>query len=265
MRMPPPDEIWTLDTKHVGRRVCLFEHLGSTNTLASKLSHRPNENGLVVIAREQSAGRGQHGRSWQAPSGSSVLMSVLLFPPPTLRRPALFTAWAAVSVCKTVGKLAEIDATIKWPNDVLIHGKKVCGILIEQRNTQDVNFPLASVIGIGLNVTQSAEWFDHAGLPDAISLASAAGLALDYEHVAKTLIGELDEQYHQLIAGDFHALESEWKRRLNLLGKAVIAEGIRETYQGQLVDMALAGVGIEVAPGKVVRLASEAIRRLRER
>ena len=82
---------------------------------------------------EQTAGRGQYGRVWTAPAGSSVLLSVLLFPPPALRRPTLLTAWAAVSVCETIQELANLSATIKWPNDVLINGRKVCGILIEQR------------------------------------------------------------------------------------------------------------------------------------
>src|SRR5206468_7692987 len=87
----------------------------------------------VVLAREQTAGRGQHGRAWQAPAGSSVLLSVLLCPPPALRRPALLTAWAAVSVCETILQLTGLQAKIKWPNDVLIRGRKVCGILIESK------------------------------------------------------------------------------------------------------------------------------------
>src|ERR1019366_3193428 len=129
--------------------------LDSTNSLALSLAHDPTQNGLVVIAHAQSAGRGQYGRSWHAPPGSSVLLSVLLFSPPTLRRPSLLTAWAAVSVCEAILKLADLDAQIKWPNDVLVQGKKVCGILIEQRTITHADFPLATVVGIGLNVSQT--------------------------------------------------------------------------------------------------------------
>src|SRR5207249_2250573 len=120
----------------------------------------------------------------------SVLLSVLLFPPPALRRPALLTAWATVSVCETILKLANLQAKIKWPNDVLVRGRKVCGILIEQRTTGHAEHPLAAVVGIGLNLTQSAEAFEAAGLPLAGSLASMSGTTLAHDEVAKILIHE---------------------------------------------------------------------------
>src|SRR5262249_46624313 len=145
--------------------VHVHECLDSTNTIALSHGNDPSHHGSVFLTREQTAGRGQYGRSWQAPPGSSVLMSVLLFPPVELRRPALLTAWAAVSVCETILGLANLQARIKWPNDVLVHGKKVCGILIEQRTNGHPDFPLATVVGIGLNVTQSADMFEQAGLP----------------------------------------------------------------------------------------------------
>jgi len=160
-----PADIWNLPTRRLGRQTIVFNQLDSTNTFAAPLADDPANDGLVVVAREQTAGRGQYGRVWQAPPGSSVLMSVLLFPPAPLRRPALLTAWAAVSVCETILQLAKLQAKIKWPNDVLIHGKKVCGILIEQRTGASAEFPLATVVGVGLNITQSAEMFAQAGLP----------------------------------------------------------------------------------------------------
>jgi BirA family transcriptional regulator, biotin operon repressor / biotin---[acetyl-CoA-carboxylase] ligase len=258
--MTTPDIIWTLDNMHLGHRVLVHQCLDSTNSLALSLGDDPSHNGLVVIAREQLAGRGQHGRSWHAPPGSSVLMSVLLFPPPTLRRPALLTSWAAVSVCETIAALADLQATIKWPNDVLIQGKKVCGILIEQRTTSHADFPLATVVGIGLNVTQSAEMFAHAGLPDAASLTSLSGLSFVYEDVTKTLIQHLDEKYHPLLNGDLQMLESLWKRRLGLVGKNVVVEGVREVHRGRLLDVRLNGVDLDVGGGEVLRLVAESIR-----
>src|SRR5262249_51940124 len=128
-----PSAEWRLKTRCLGRRVLVFDRLDSTNTFAAALAHDPANEGVVVLAREQTAGRGQYQRTWQAPAGTSVLLSVLLFPPPTLRRPALLTAWAAVSVCEAILQLTGLQAKIKWPNDVLIRGRKVCGILIEQR------------------------------------------------------------------------------------------------------------------------------------
>src|SRR5207245_2431978 len=112
-------------TRRLGRRVLVFDQLDSTSTYAAGLAGDPANDGMVILAREQTAGRGQHGRTWSAPAGSSVLLSVLLFPPPELRRPAILTAWVAVSVCETILKLTGLQAKIKWPNDVLIRGKKV--------------------------------------------------------------------------------------------------------------------------------------------
>ena len=260
--MMTPDAVWTLDTKHLGGQISVYDRLDSTNALGLSLADDPSYQGLVFLSREQSAGRGQYGRSWQAPPGSSVLMSVLLFPPLALRRPALLTAWAAVSVCETILKLVNLQSQIKWPNDVLIHAKKVCGILIEQRTIPHPDFPLATVVGIGLNVTQSAEMFAKADLPDAASLASLSGLTLVYEDVAKELIRQLDEQYDRLLQGDFHTLESLWKGGLGLLGKHVLVEGVNHHYCGRLLDVTLAGLDLEVENGAVLRLMPEAIRHL---
>src|SRR5262249_2175870 len=152
----------------------------------------PGNNGLAILAREQCAGRGQHGRSWQCPPGSGVLLSVLLFPPPPLRRPALLTAWAAVSVCETVLRLSGLQATIKRPNDVLLRGRKVCGILLERAQ--------GTVAGIGLNVHQTEQDLAAAGLPEATSLAAATGRGMPpTEEVARELLRQLDEEYDRLV------------------------------------------------------------------
>ena len=150
---PPPlataarMETWTLPTRRLGQRVLVFESLESTNNQAARLAQTPDSEGLVVLAREQTAGRGQQGRRWLCPAGMGVLLSVVFSPPLALRRPALLTAWAAVAVSETIRETTGRQAQIKWPNDVLLEGHKVCGILIEQGQ--------ATVAGIGLNVNQS--------------------------------------------------------------------------------------------------------------
>jgi BirA family biotin operon repressor/biotin-[acetyl-CoA-carboxylase] ligase len=253
---------WTLLTKHLGKSICVYDRLESTNTLALSLAHDPTQHGRIFLAREQTAGRGQYGRVWQAPPGSSVLMSVLLFPPARLRRPALLTAWAAVSVCETILQLTNLQPRIKWPNDVLIDGKKVCGILIEQRTGASAEFPLATVVGVGLNITQSAEMFERAGLPLAASLASVSGLSFTFENVAKEVIGQLDEQFHRLLEGDVQTLEALWKSRLGLLGKFVRVEGVQQQHRGRLIDMTLDNIALEVNTGEVLHLMPESIRHL---
>lgn len=241
----------------------IFPTLDSTNTYALSLANDPANHGLTILAHEQTAGRGQHGRTWQAPPGSSVLLSILLFPPDSLRRPALLTAWAAVSVCETILHACNIQARIKWPNDILIHGKKVCGILIEQRPSGLPESPLATVVGIGLNVTQPAQFFIDARLQDGASLCSICGLDLEIDPIAKMLLQELDDEYDRLIQGDTTTLEATWKWRLGLLGKQVIAETTHGMLHGRLIDVTFNEVLLETADGKFVKLTPETLRQLR--
>ena len=250
-----PAEEWHLEGRHVGRRVLVYERVDSTNTLALALAQDAAADGLVLVAREQTAGRGQHGRTWLSPAGSSVLLSALVFPPPTLQRPAILTAWAAVSVCEAIGETAGLRATIKWPNDVLIEGRKVCGILIEQRG--------GTVAGIGLNVNQTPETFDAAALSEATSLAVAAGRLLDCEAVARLLIRRLDTEYRRLLDGEVGLLEASWRERLGLLDQTVTAECNDGDVSGRLLELGFAQVVLELPGGMVVRLVPEAIRHVR--
>ena len=140
-------ETWILNTRRLARRVLVFDRIDSTNSRLMELAGQPESDGLAFLADEQSAGRGQHGRRWLAPPRSSVLLSILLYPDEAINRPALLTAWAAVCVADVFRRLSGIAPTIKWPNDVLVRGRKVCGILIEQ--SRQGKTP-ATVVGIGL-------------------------------------------------------------------------------------------------------------------
>jgi BirA family biotin operon repressor/biotin-[acetyl-CoA-carboxylase] ligase len=241
----------------------VYDQTDSTNDRAADLAADPANDGVVVLAREQSSGRGQHGRTWTAPAGSSVLLSVLLFPLPPLRRPALLTAWAAVSVCETIRQASGLQAKIKWPNDVLIRGRKVCGILIEQRTVANGQWPVATICGIGLNLNQMAEQFDAAGLEQAGSLALFTGREYDCDEMARRLISQLDEEYDRLCEGDLHTLESCWQWRLGLLGRQVIAECRDGERRGRLIELGWNGIVLQTGED-LLRLVPEAVRHLHE-
>jgi BirA family biotin operon repressor/biotin-[acetyl-CoA-carboxylase] ligase len=231
--MTQPRENWNLDTRHLGRRTLVFAQLDSTNNYAASLADDQANDGVAVLADEQTAGRGQHGRTWTAAPQASVLLSLLLFPPPQLRRPAILTAWAAVSVCEAVRRVVGLQAKIKWPNDVLLKGRKVCGILIERGR--------GTVVGIGLNVRQTADDFAAAELPNATSLGQHTIVALDTHDVARTLLDVLDEEYARLCDGDLATLEACWKWHLGLLGKDVCAECLDGEVRGRLLEVAFTG------------------------
>lgn len=276
--MTAPRQEWNLDTRRLGRRVLVFDRLASTNDLAAELAADPANDGLAILADEQTAGRGQHGRTWLAASGQSVLLSVLLSPPPQLSRPAVLTAWAAVAVCTVVREIIHCEPRIKWPNDVLLRDRKVCGILIEStagRRAGSVSEgsepPVAPapgsprfVVGIGLNVQQSAATFAAAGLPEATSLAQFARDPLDTHAVASALIRRLDQDYDLLCQGDLGTLEANWQRHLDLLGKHVIAECHGATHHGRLIELSFCAVELAQAGEPSLVLTPERIQHLWE-
>lgn len=262
-----PREEWQLPTRRLGRRVLLFERVDSTNAQAAALADDSAHDGLVLLAEEQTAGRGQYGRSWTCPPGQGVLLSVLLFPPAALRRPVLLAAWAADAVSETIRACTGLEAQIKWPNDVLLAGRKVCGILIESkargRDTDPTSPGWAVVVGIGLNVNQTPEAFAEAALPEAGSLALFHRQPLDRAQVARQLIAQLDLEYDQLCRGELAPLEARWRQRLGLLGKPVLVEGPEKTYRGRLRTLTWDGLEVELAPEHVLRLRPELVKHVR--
>jgi BirA family biotin operon repressor/biotin-[acetyl-CoA-carboxylase] ligase len=258
-----PSAIKTLPTGHVGKQIRIYDRVDSTNEMALAESGEVASAGTVWLAREQTAGRGQYGRSWQAPRDTSVLMSVLLFPPFDLRRPAILTAWAAVAVCDTVAALIGTKPSIKWPNDILLAGKKVCGILCEQRTLPHMQNGIACVVGIGLNVGQSQQMFADAGLPDAASLASLSGQSIEWEEAADALILNLDRHYDCVLRGSLDAVENHWRNALGLEGRTVVAIAGEQCFRGRLTSLGFDGIDLELAGGAHKRLSPESIRQLR--
>jgi len=252
--MNEPREEWQLPLRRLGRRVLVYDRLDSTNSKAAELAADRGNDGLVVLADEQTAGRGQHGRTWLAPPRASVLLSVLFFPPQPLRRASILTAWAAVAVCSTLSRTLGLAPLIKWPNDVLLRGRKVCGILIEQGQ--------GTVVGIGLNVRQSEADLERAGLPEATSLAALGLPRLETPAVARDLIRQLDEDLDHLLAGNKDILEAAWREYLDLLGRVVVAECANGQHPGQLLELGLDEVLLRQEDGTALRLEPERIQHL---
>lgn len=264
MRGPPPTprDVWRFGTEHLGRKVLVYDAVDSTNTLGAALAAAdPDPHGLVLIADHQTAGRGQYGRTWVSRPGSSLLMSVVLRPPPELCRPVILTAWAAVAVAEAVFALTGAQARIKWPNDLLVRGQKVCGILIEQTST---GAGLTTVAGIGLNLTQTADEFARANLTGATSLHLLSGAPQDQRTAAEVVIRTLDTEYARLLAGERVAVEADWKWRVGLLGRQVTVELVGgTTAPGRLLDMSFDGLELADAAGGVRVIAPESVAHIR--
>ena len=210
----------------------------------------PANDGLVILAEEQTAGRGRWGRTWAAPAGSAILMSVLLFPPEGLGDPAWLTAWGAVAVAEVVEAWTGLGARIKWPNDVRVGGRKVAGILVERG--------AGAVVGIGLNASAGPGDFpaDLVGSATSLAMLAPGGPPIDRSELARSLIRRLDASYAEGLARGPAALNEAWKGRLEWLGDPVRVETPGGPVEGRWLD-ADPGCGliIEPATGPIRRVA----------
>lgn len=151
---------WTslVTTEKIGKNLHIFESVESTQIIAHELARRGEPEGTTIIAHHQTSGKGRLGRKWQSPAGAGLWFSVILRPQLPKESVSQITLVSAVAVAKTLTSFG-YEPTIKWPNDVLIHGKKVCGILTELHgDTDHVHY---IVMGIGINVHQKREDFQE--------------------------------------------------------------------------------------------------------
>ncbi|MFC2072598.1 biotin--[acetyl-CoA-carboxylase] ligase [Chloroflexota bacterium] len=217
-----------LETRLVGQRVLYYPSLTSTMEVAKREARQGAAEGTVVLADEQTAGRGRLQRAWLTPSGNLAL-SIILYP--SLSHLSSLIMLASLAVVHGIKAATGLKAQVKWPNDVLINGKKVCGILIEndvQGNT--VNY---SIIGIGINVNLRLADFPEIQ-PIATSLSSELGGDVSRLSVIRCLLVEIERLYLALTAGG--SIYEEWRDNLVTLGERVrvktdeaIQEGIAES------------------------------------
>jgi len=213
-----------LATRFIGQRVVYYPSLTSTMEVAKQEAQRGAAEGTIVLADEQTAGRGRMKRAWLSPRGS-IALSVILYPA-LANLPSLIML-SSLAVVGSIEAVTGLESQIKWPNDVLINGRKVCGILIEsdvQGNT--VNY---SIIGIGLNVNLGVADFPEI-LPIATSLSDELGRDVSRLQVIRYLLVEIERLYLALSAGG--SVYEEWRDNLVTLGKRVRVTGGEVTQEG---------------------------------
>jgi BirA family biotin operon repressor/biotin-[acetyl-CoA-carboxylase] ligase len=228
--------------REVGRVLHVLRTVDSTNRLARQLGLAGTPSGTAVVAERQTAGRGRHGRTFLSPPGG-VYLSVVLrpaLPPPQTGR---LTLLGAVAACEAIERVAGLAPAIKWPNDVLLPGGKVCGVLLEMVGREDcVDFV---VLGIGVNVRHAPEGVGAACLWDA-------GARVGRAQVARALLDRLDADFAALREGRWPELLAEWRRRCITLGRPVRVECLGgEVFVGRAVDVTLEGALLVEAPDGV--------------
>lgn len=206
-----------LKTEFIGRKLVYYERIGSTNDIARELAESGEPEGTVVIADEQVAGRGRFGRTWIAPPYSSLLVSIILRPALRPAQIARVTMAVALGACEGIVADTGMDTRIKWPNDILLNGKKCAGVLSEA-NTTDERIEYA-VCGLGVNVNFSAA---AGGIPeDATTLADEAGKHLRREPLFVAIMTAIEQYYVRLKNGG--TLHADWAARLATLKHSIRA------------------------------------------
>ena len=181
--------------RRVGRELVCLDQVDSTNNEIKRRAVGEVPDGLTVVAGEQTGGRGRRGRSFVSPPGKGLYLSALLKPDCPLGEVPALTAWSAVAVCDAIEELCGVRPGIKWPNDVILEGRKLCGILTELELEADTGELGYVVVGLGLNVSQTEADFGPEVAPLAISLAQALGRAPRRAEVAAAVLDALDGMY----------------------------------------------------------------------
>jgi BirA family biotin operon repressor/biotin-[acetyl-CoA-carboxylase] ligase len=241
-----------LATTRLGTRFYYFSELDSTNNQASRLAAAGAPEGVVVLAEEQSAGRGRLGRHWVSPPGANIYLSAILRPKlPPAHAPQV-TLMAAVALSEAITAFSPVVPEIKWPNDILVSGKKLAGVLTEAvSDARKIDF---IIVGIGVNVNYSVEFMAPEIRARATSLALLAGHTVQREAFLRRLIHDLDRCYAILEEKGFAALAPLWDARFGLRGRAVRVEMTNGSVCGRALGIDAEGMLIVESGGEHRRI-----------
>lgn len=235
--LPLAEELRTgLDTRVVGREIRYLAETDSTNRQAYALGEAGAREGLVVIADRQTAGKGRMGRTWVSPPGVNLYLSVVLRPPLPPHAAPLLTFVSTLAVSRAIAAVSGLVPTHKWPNDVLVNGCKVAGLLNEMSAEADrIRFV---VLGIGVNLNMTADQFpDELRMP-ATSLLLAGGRPVARALFARTLLEQLDALYAGFLQRGPAPILAEWEAGCDLIGRQVeVDEGGSGIVRGRVVGI----------------------------
>ena len=227
-----------LPHSEIGHKIVHYFRTESTNGVALQLDAQSGPHGTVVISEEQTAGRGRLGRSWYSEKSSGIYTSIILRPPLSPAAAPILTLLAGVAACGAVRSATGLSADIRWPNDLLVNGKKVCGILTEMK--AEVDRLHMVVLGIGINV-------NHSSMPEelqeiATSLAIEGGRHYSRLNILAELLHSVERHYHTLLKEGNAAIVREWSSASSFAeGKRVrVRVGARD-YSGVTCGLDVSG------------------------
>lgn len=224
-----------LKTTYIGKNIYAYKEVNSTNTVAKFLSMNNIENGSVIISEKQSNAKGRSGKVWESPLGG-VWLSIVLHPQVEHSKLPFITLATGVAVANALEKIGIDNAEIKWPNDIYINDKKVCGILTEaiaQFNTIE-----NVIIGVGIDAN-----FDHDNFPEALkedstTLKKELGKEVNINYLIKTFLEEFEKIGILFTEGEFEKILKEWRKRSYTIGKIIeVIEPFNKTYDAYVIGV----------------------------
>ncbi|MBF0478313.1 MAG: biotin--[acetyl-CoA-carboxylase] ligase [Candidatus Omnitrophica bacterium] len=220
-----------LKTRYIGQPMKWFEEVSSTMDLAMKCGLDGAAEGLVIGADRQTAGRGRFNRKWESPAGTGLYFSIVLRPYIDGKELFALTFLSAVAVCEVLRALG-VNAAIKWPNDILVENKKICGILTQAEfKGSSLEFV---VVGIGVNVNTAEKDMPAGGG----SIFSVTGQMFDRENILAGILARVEFWYDCLKKEGSQPILKSWKGLCGTLGTYVKITDAQKTVEGQAVDVA---------------------------
>lgn len=224
-----------LKSERIGKKIISVEETVSTNSVAFRMAEDGSAEGSVVIAECQTAGKGRLGRNWASPPGVNLYCSIILRPPILPVAAPQLTFLSVVAVARAIEKLTALQARIKWPNDILIDGKKVAGLLNEMSaETDKVNFV---ILGIGVNLNMTPGQFPEELRHPATSLFIESGKMVDRTAFTVVMLQELDSLYTTFLSQGYAPARREWLERSRLEGVLVTVTDNNSVRSGRVTGI----------------------------
>ena len=251
-----------LTTKWAGRKLYYYDVTGSTNNDAKRLAEEGTPHGTVVVADIQNAGKGRRGRAWQTLQGTALSFTLLLRPEFAPDKASMITLVMALSVAEAVEEMTDAAVTIKWPNDIVVNKKKICGMLTEMTMTPEMDEIQYIVVGAGINVNNSSpDEFQEEIRETATSLRIETGRQFSRAELLKRILVRFEDNYETFLKTlDLSRLQESYQCHLQGVGSEVrvldpageytgISQGINE--QGELIVFKENGEKVQVYAGEV--------------
>ena len=249
--IPISEEVlFNLNTDIIGKKIYYFKSIPSTNLYAKELINKNAIEGTVVVSDIQTKGRGRKDRKWFSPEGG-LWFSIILYPNIPIQYAMFVTMAMSVSLTQAINKLTGLYPVIKWPNDLLLNGKKICGILTELDAEMDrINY---SIVGVGINVNNSMK---NELIDKAISICNVYNRKISRVELLRLILYYFDINYLKIISNEYKYIRDLWFSNTNIIGKNVRLKGEKTDVEGVVVNIDDNGYLILKTNNKNIRVVS---------